>query len=812
MATSNSNDNVNKKSTTSSNGENSSAQNNNRSKENNTQGGLIENMTESLENNTLFILKLLALTSLLLGEFALTNSFPAIRECNLVFIAFLFTVMLLIYIFFVVVYQICRRDSGRVLCVLVVMVFLLVLSDFLAVFSDVMIGIFAFFLMNRYVIYSVECKEYTARSIYVKTNYCASYILDLLFYSLIWHITWLCMATDWEDNDWMVFIMCLALLLVCIPFTKRWVIKIPYFSWSYLVLYSLFSLYWVYGIWGNNWMENIKQEGNYVIVFWLIVLILIPAYFFAAFFVEEERHKILSQRGEDVIDFLSTIGLILSALGFYITFYSETFVQADDMKTVVMRMFDEKGNGDHRFSTESVADTIPHLVFVLDVSGSGNKKLPAYAKEEIKKMRDSIKREDVVKKCDTITKFFDKWDKGELTKSLGFGAKALYQLSLLRKEKFSLKVSLITFGEEVEVYEMKKIVDSVGIHGNDSLLSVFNFICKTYLDAPTNAVNYNHTNFLKLFNTMGNFITSQAGNKNTGKNPNRISTTSFLIFSDFINDPEAKDSIPWKRSIIESLKEFNRKSQYASFLYYDDDIEQIEDGKYAEAKFSVIPLMKAHLDKESYSFYPLTYGSERYPLDIVWLNRRFPFYYKSAFTHPRLKSQLVLDSLVCRKFRVSIASGNEYPKHYFYGSLVDSMDTSLKWAGKNGQYDSIFINHVPQTFCIDSIDQYVKKVEHRDSCKLKLALSYFGPIPNQFPNYTLVLENMDKRICYKMNIVFFREFHPYAKYYLYLFFVLISSLILYKFLRIQSRRAEGVWRGRRYWKRGRKREGRRDGR
>lgn len=770
------------------------------------------NLFKIIGNNTLFFLKLSAIISLFLGELMMAQPFPASFEEP----EFMLTIFMFFGVLFWVIYRICKRYNGHVLVILVVSFVLILLSRMP---SD-LVNVF-FIIWNLYVLsYCVVCLTYKVKGADDISDLHASECFDLkkylqsglwicLFFNVLFvfiTIYTCCISKESEVNkvhfNWdyenilminLVFIISIVILLICKTHSVGKLHRIENIVVGVYVLFLLVLIFIVFRVFG----DELQVSNGYVIMYWFFVLLLIPAYFFSAFFVERERvytgktekkKKNRKRENVSVINFLSTLGLLLSALGFYISFYSETFVQADDIGTALKRVFDEERNMDYSFSKENVTDTISHIVFVLDVTGSTKEKV-----EEVDSMVISPLLDFIVCQCEKnnmSSKYIEKI-KNDIVKEVKkkktiFLIKALYQLMLLKNSEYSGDVSLIAFGEKACCVQKEEIMKPQYNQNGDLLLSMFNYIYISYL-CPDDTVkkevensigSTQYTDFVDLFKTIINFYECQTKHIHPDKNPSKIPEITFLFFTDYMHD--MKEESHWKRKIGYKLDELNRKANHVCLLHFDKDIEDYDNSKYTSKKFPILPLIKDHLDKESYILHPIIDATEDYPLAVVWLDRRFPFYYKSPFSHPMLESRLILDSLVCKKIRFSIVSGDEYPKHHFRYKLVDKNNSVL---AENSDY--IFVNHIPVEIQKDKLSKWEKREEWGDSCKFKLSFTYNGPIPQQFPNYTLVIEDVDKRICYKMNIVFFREFHPYAKYALYFFCVIILSLIFYKFMRIR---------------------------
>jgi len=433
---------------------------------------------------------------------------------------------------------------------------------------------------------------------------------------------------------------------------------------------------------------------------------------------------------------LALFSFIVSILGLTLTLDNSVFSQSDgSYKKIIERSFKKDDTFD---ISNSVAqwDSIPYLVFVLDVSGSTKKRYENQdeARELFKDVCKNL-RGRILNIEDTLL-FFLKNNNRQYTEY------DVYKLKILNiiaeeEELYQNKIHIACFADDVE---FKKNVDC---------RTVIHFI--NTVESNKKYIGNDKTDFVKLLQKLS----EKFDTKNLHER-SQAPKYSFLFFSDYLHDIGKPLTKKDKENIIKEIKKsiylFYCKQNFSNYFFSNSS--QKNASIISDREISVYSIFKelAHNNDSKAHFVEIE--NTEYDFMDILSKEIIPIYYEHSYPKNNLTTNITFGDIkndVTARISLSSNRQNSNYRHQF----------------------SIFEKCTIPVFPSDEV---------QISPNNPLKLSFSGRVVNNYPATTLTFQSTNHG-CSRFDIVFFKDLPWFACYIIvctiFFFYLFLLSMLVW---------------------------------
>ena len=358
-----------------------------------------------------------------------------------------------------------------------------------------------------------------------------------------------------------------------------------------------------------------KERCSLYGALWLEVPLVLSLYFL--FFEKFTRGK------NEIM--LTVFSFIVSIFGLALTIDNNVFSQSDgEYLNIVKRSF-QKNNTIDISQSLNEWDSIPHLVFVLDVSGSTYSKKYDNNEESEELFKDVCRQmiTDTTNIKNVLHNFLHKKKFTEYTEY------DIYKLKILKivaekQEMYKNKIDIVCFAGDVK---REKNVDC------KKIINIIN-----NLESNIEIIENDKTNFIKLITELLRLY-SETPKKNQSDAPKY----TFLFFSDYLHDIGEtftnKTRTQAKREITTLMYNFYSKQNFSNYFFtnHSTPIEK-------EKEISVLPIFKELIDENSKAHLVKMEDDEYDFMDIL-SKEVIPIYYEHSYPTNDLNTEITFKNL-----------------------------------------------------------------------------------------------------------------------------------------------------------------------
>lgn len=431
--------------------------------------------------------------------------------------------------------------------------------------------------------------------------------------------------------------------------------------------------------------------------------------------------------------FLAFFSFIFSVLGVALTVDGNVFSQSDgDYINIIKRSFNKEASKDVSNSLNQW-DSIPNLVFILDMSGSTKQKEYRDTTEAnelfidvcINLRADTVNVKNVLNNFLHRKKIYTDYD--------------VYKLKILNilaqeQERYKDKIDIICFAGDVVV--MKRV----------NCKTVIPYI--TNLESNKEFIGNNKTDFIKLIDKIEDLYANKSL-RDISKAPKY----TFLFFSDYLHDVGGNYSNKLRRKtteeIADKINKFYCKQNFSNYFFASSS-----SPKNSNTEISILPIFEKFANKNSKAHF-LRIEDEEYDFMDVLPKDVIPIYYENSYPISPLYTTITFNEI-------------EIPEE-------------VKMIWQTSPQNIVDYHHQISFLSKDSIPLFSSSsiTISKDS---PLILSFSGRIINNYTSTLLTFQSANHN-CSRFDIVFFKDLPGFVRYIIsvsiFSFYLCILSVILW---------------------------------
>lgn len=437
--------------------------------------------------------------------------------------------------------------------------------------------------------------------------------------------------------------------------------------------------------------------------------------------------------------YFAILSFIFSILGIVITLDESVFSQSDGKYFKIIERCFEKNNLIDISEEINKCDTMPNLIYVLDVSGTVTKKVYENQNEaeELFNIICNSNKGSIENIEETLSSILAK-------KNAKFTVYSMFLLKILsiidnEKEKYKdRKFDIVYFADNIEGRQVVEM----------NTKSTINAI-RTLMVTNKEFINDKKTDFIVLLDSLSKMFGEFDSHKKS-----KIPKYSFMFFSDYIYDLEKSFSEKEKNKKLEDIKkkliEFYSTQNFSNFFFLEKNNNNI-DAKPNE--IDIFPTIRELTDEKSKAHFVRMSDTEYTFLDLL-SSEPIPLYYQNSYSKEDLQTKITFNNIrTVKNIKLSINSKPQSINDFHY------------------QF-SIFDKDLKQV--------YPSEVIHIDE-KNPLIISFSGRIIEHYSYASLNIISTN-RGSWRFDIVFFKDLPFFAKYIItftmiFMWFCLLSFLL-----------------------------------
>jgi hypothetical protein len=322
---------------------------------------------------------------------------------------------------------------------------------------------------------------------------------------------------------------------------------------------------------------------------------------------------------------LALFSFVVSIIGLTLTIDNSVFSESNgEYGNIIKRSF-QKHNTIDISEKLNEWDSVPHLVFVLDVSGS-IKSEKYNNKEECEELFNDVCRQmrsDTANIDKVLRNFLHNKEFAEYTEY------DIYKLKILKiiaekQEMYENKIDIVCFAGNVE---HKKNIDC------NKIIRIINNV-----ESNQKFMEHSKTDFINLIDKLSNLysVTTKRDNSNAPK-------FTFLFFSDYNHDVGKKFTNKENKKITDTIKElvynFYSQQNFSNYFFTNASIQ-----KSTEKEISVLPIFEELIDENSKA-HLVQIEDDKFDFMDILPKEVVPIYYEHSYPKNDLRTDITFKKI-----------------------------------------------------------------------------------------------------------------------------------------------------------------------